>query len=144
MIKETLRLYPPAYLLGRLTPNGDEVTGCRLPPGTTVLLTPWATHRHPRFWDNPNRFDPSRFAAEASLARHRYAWFPFGPGPRACIGLQFAMTEAAIALGTLVAAYQVQQPSKPITVTPGITLMAGETMCNVSARTSAPAVARRA
>lgn len=144
VIKETLRLYPPAYLLGRLTPNGDEVTGWRFPPETTVLLAPWATHRHPRFWDDPYRFDPARFAPEASAGRHRYAWFPFGAGPRACIGLQFALTEAAIALGTLVAAYHVQPPPKPITVTPGITLMAGETLCNITTRTSSPAVAPRA
>ena len=88
MLKEALRLYPPAYATSRRVTDGDVVDGYQLPAGADVAVYPWCTHRHPRLWDDPERFDPDRFTPEREAVRHRYAWFPFGGGPRACIGAQ--------------------------------------------------------
>jgi cytochrome P450 len=76
VVKEALRLYPPAYAFGRRTPAGDRIGGYRIPPRSIVVLSPWATHRRPDDWPDPERFDPERFAPTAASARHRYAWFP--------------------------------------------------------------------
>lgn len=105
VLKEAMRLYPSAPAIGRRSVADDEVGGYRIPAGTDVMLMPWVTHRHPQFWDGPERFDPERFAPEREKARHRYAWFPFGGGPRACIGQYFSMLESTIALATLVGAF---------------------------------------
>jgi cytochrome P450 len=67
-----------------------------------VLLAPWVVHRHPQFWEEPERFDPERFTPEREKARHRYAWCPFGGGPRGCMGQHFSMLESVIALAVLV------------------------------------------
>jgi cytochrome P450 len=96
-----MRLYPPAPSLGRLAEVEDELGGYRIPPGAMVVVSPWATHRHPAFWEDPDEFDPSRFEPETEAARHRYACFPFGAGPRACIGGHFAVMEAVIALADI-------------------------------------------
>jgi cytochrome P450 len=97
VVKEALRLYPPACAFGRRTAAGDGIGGHRIPPGSIVVLSPWATHRRPDLWPDPGRFDPGRFDPAAASGRHRYAWFPFGGGPRACIGAQLALTEAVVA-----------------------------------------------
>jgi cytochrome P450 len=73
VVKEALRLYPPAYAFGRRTPAGDRIGGYRIPPRSIVVLSPWATHRRPDCWPDPERFDPERFAPTAASARHRYA-----------------------------------------------------------------------
>ena len=72
-----------------------------IPAGSDVLVSQYATHRHPRFWPDAETFDPSRFTPEREQARHPHAYFPFGAGPRACIGSQFAMLEAVIAVAVL-------------------------------------------
>jgi cytochrome P450 len=100
-IKEAMRLYPPAYALGRLLNEDDEIGGYRIPAGSNVLVSQWATHRHPEFWPQPERFDPSRFSAEREAERHPYAYFPFGRGPRSCIGSHFAMLESVIAVAAV-------------------------------------------
>jgi cytochrome P450 len=98
-----------------------------------VAVYPWCTHRHPRFWDEPERFDPDRFAPEREAARHRYAWFPFGGGPRACIGSQVAIVEATITLATVLQHYRLDAPAGPIPVTPRITLHpAAPVRCRIS------------
>jgi cytochrome P450 len=101
VLKEAMRLYPSAPLTGRRSVADDEINGYLIPGGTDLMVAPWVTHRHPAFWDDPDRFDPLRFTPEREKARHRYAWFPFGGGPRACIGQHFSMLESTIALAGL-------------------------------------------
>jgi cytochrome P450 len=123
VVKEALRLYPPAFASGRrLTGGDDEVSGYRIPDGADVGVYPWATHRHPRHWDDPERFDPGRFAPEREAARHRYAWFPFGGGPHACIGSHFALVEALTTLAALLQAVRVETPDRPLELVPRLTL----------------------
>ena len=102
VLKEAMRLYPPAWGLGRRTGDGDSIDGYDIPPGSDVAVSAWVTHRHPDFWDEPARFNPERFPPERESGRHRHAYFPFGAGPRACIGQYFSMLEAAIALAVIV------------------------------------------
>jgi len=90
VIEEVLRLYPPTWLTARTPLEHDEVRGHRFPMGSIVLLSPFVTHRHQRFWEEPDRFDPERFTPERSEGRPRFAYFPFGGGPRSCIGSWFA------------------------------------------------------
>src|SRR5262249_3699566 len=85
VIAEVLRLYPPPWLTARTPTEDDELGGYRIPAGSLVLLSPYVTHRHPAVWAAPERFDPNRFAPEASAARPAFAYFPFGGGPRRCI-----------------------------------------------------------
>ena len=110
VLKEAMRLYPSAPFLGRLAVQDDQIGGYHIPAGADVVLAPWITHRHPAFWEQPERFDPQRFTPEQEKARHRYAWFPFGGGPRACIGQHFSMLESVIALAALVRDFQFAAP----------------------------------
>jgi cytochrome P450 len=107
VLKEAMRLYPPAPGLGRRTREGDRIGGFDIPPGADVALFPWVTHRHPDFWPQPTRFDPERFAPAHEAERHRHAYFPFGAGPRACIGQYFSMLEATIVLAMIARRYAV-------------------------------------
>jgi len=114
VLKETMRLYPSAPLLGRRAVEEDRIGGFRIPAGAEVVVAPWVVHRHPGFWDQPLRFDPERFSPEREKARHRYAWFPFGGGPRACIGQHFSMLESVIALAMLIREFEfVAPPGEP-------------------------------
>jgi cytochrome P450 len=105
VLKETMRLYPSAPVTGRPSVAEDEICGFTIPAGSDVMVTPWNVHRHPSFWDDPERFDPLRFERTAEQARHRYAWMPFGGGPRACIGQHFSMLESVVVLAVLVRAF---------------------------------------
>jgi cytochrome P450 len=135
ILKEALRLYPPAYATSRRAVDGDTLSGYRVPPGTDLAVYPWCTHRHPRHWDHPARFDPDRFTPEREAARHRYAWFPFGGGPRACIGAQLSIVEATITLATVLQQYRLSTPAGPIPLLPRITLHpAAPVPCGISAR----------
>jgi cytochrome P450 len=107
VVQEAMRLYPPAYAMARLVCNDEEIGGYRLPAGSIAIVSPWMTHRHPEFWDDPQRFDPERFGPERAAGRHRYAYLPFGAGPRACIGGHFAMLEAQIATAVVVQSLRV-------------------------------------
>jgi cytochrome P450 len=110
VLKEALRLYPSAPILGRLTIADDDLMGHRVPAGTNVTIVPWTIHRHPDFWVDPLVFDPSRFTGTGSRPEptHRYAWMPFGGGPRACIGQHFAMVEAVLALALVLRGHRVE------------------------------------
>jgi len=114
VLKETARLYPPAYGIPRRARIEDEISGYRIPAGRIVVVCQWATHRNPRLWPNPDVFDPQRFTPDREAARHRYAYFPFGRGPRACIGSHFAMLEAAIALAMIVQRYELRAEQKSL------------------------------
>jgi cytochrome P450 len=108
VIDESMRLYPPAHTLGREAIAGDEVIGHRIPAGATVLIVPWILHRKPSLWENPDRFEPERFSPDRSAARPRYAYIPFGAGPRICIGAAFAIEEALLILATIAQRYRLR------------------------------------
>lgn len=100
VINEALRLYPPAAFISRTAQTADELCGREVLKGDTVMLPIYALHRHHSLWDDPDSFDPERFAEGQTI--DRFAFLPFGDGPRICIGAQFAMTEAQIILASLI------------------------------------------
>jgi cytochrome P450 len=108
---EGMRLYPPVYVTERKTASDTVIGGYRVPGGTMVLTSPWVTHRHPAFWPDPDRFDPTRFVGDQD--RPRYAYFPFGGGPRSCIGEHFAMLEAAVLMKALLDRYRIEAVDGP-------------------------------
>jgi cytochrome P450 len=101
VVDETLRLYPPAWITNRQAIAEDEILGHRIPAGAFVSLSPYVLHRHPNYWDHPDEFDPERFAPGGGNGRPRFAYFPFGGGPRQCIGQSMALVEAQLVLATL-------------------------------------------
>ena len=101
VVDETLRLYPPAWITNRQAISGDEILGHRIPAGSFVTLSPYVLHRHPDFWEDPDAFDPERFAPGQGTGRPRFAYFPFGGGPRQCIGQSMALVEAQLILATI-------------------------------------------
>jgi cytochrome P450 len=101
VIAESMRLYPPAWAMSRLAMEDVEIGGWLVPKGTVAFVSPAVMHRDPRYWDEPDRFDPRRFTPEAKAARPKFAYFPFGAGPRICIGEGFAWMEAVLILTTL-------------------------------------------
>jgi cytochrome P450 len=105
VIHEALRLDPPAWALPRVPAQNDVVAGYRIPAGAVVMVSQYVTHRHPAFWPDPERFDPERFSPAQVAQRPRYAYFPFGGGPRLCIGQSFALLEMHLVLATLLARY---------------------------------------
>jgi cytochrome P450 len=98
VFEEAMRLYPPIWAIPRVPQEDDVVDGFRIPKGDIVILVPYVTHRHPDFWPEPERFDPTRFLPENSKDRPRWAYLPFGGGQRQCIGNGFAMMEAQLIL----------------------------------------------
>jgi len=105
VIKETLRLYPPAPIYVRDTITDDEVGGRPIPAGARMMLFPYATHRHPEFWEEPERFDPDRWLPEREAARHAYAYHPFAAGQRICIGNNFSLFESQVLVAMLAARF---------------------------------------
>ncbi len=101
VLAESLRLYPPAWAIGRRVVEEHRAGPYLLAPGTIAVLSPYVTHRHPEFWPQPERFDPSRHESGAAASRPRFAYFPFGGGPRACIGERFAWLEGVLVLASL-------------------------------------------
>lgn len=101
VVQESLRLYPPAWILARRAEENDDFDGVHIAKGDWVFLSPYITQRRPDFWPDPERFDPDRFLPEKVAARNRYAWMPFIAGQRKCIGDQFALMEARLILVTL-------------------------------------------
>jgi cytochrome P450 len=104
--KEALRIAPPVYVFGRDSREEVMIGGYDLPLPTNVMVSPWALHHSRRSWTDPERFDPDRFLPEAEAARHRYAYLPFGAGPRVCLGNHFAYMEAQLALAVLLRRYR--------------------------------------
>jgi cytochrome P450 len=144
VLREAMRLYPPVYAFGRRATRDDRIGPYAIPAGADVYLSPWVTHRHPAAWSDPDAFLPERFAPEREAERHRHAYFPFGAGPRACIGQHFAMLEAVIALAVIVRDVELATPAGPVPVVPRITLHpAGPVPCRLGLRTGGPVGARR-
>jgi cytochrome P450 len=108
VLEESLRLYPPAWSFSRNPLADDELGGYHIKAGSTVLLCPYTTHRHPAFWEQPEVFDPLRFTPERAASRPHYAYFPFGGGPRLYIGSAFAMMEAHLILATVAQRYRLR------------------------------------
>lgn len=102
VLQESMRVYPPVWVIPRDAINDDEIGGYRIPGGSTVLLSPYLTHRHPEFWDNPEAFDPERFRPAVAKGRPRHAYFPFGGGPRQCMGADMAMMETLLIMTMIV------------------------------------------
>ncbi len=122
--KESMRLYPPSAVIERRAVAATEIAGFTIPAGADVVVAQWVTHRHPALWEDPERFDPDRFTPEREAGRHRYAWFPFGGGPRACIGQYFSTLESVLALATLLRAYELTAVDRDVPVAAGVTLQA--------------------
>ena len=123
VINETLRLYPTVWLLGREAIEPTEVGGHPVPVGTTIYMSEWVVHRDERFWPNPLRFDPTRWADDPTRKLPRYAFFPFGGGPRICIGNNFAMMEATLILAAIARRFRVRvAPEAVVTPIPTLTL----------------------
>src|SRR5437867_4447205 len=106
VIEEVLRLYPPTWLTARMPVEDDTLAGYTIPAGAIVLLSPYVTHRHPAVWDAPEVFDPDRFAPARAAARPTLAYFPFGGGPRHCIGSAFATTEMQLIVVSVAQRYR--------------------------------------
>jgi cytochrome P450 len=123
VLSESIRLYPPAWILGRQAIAPFELGGYSLPAGATVFVSPWAIHHDARFFPNPHRFDPERWTAAAQATRPRFAYFPFGGGPRVCIGEPFAWMEQSLVLATLGQRWWMRLASGArVEINPGITL----------------------
>jgi cytochrome P450 len=99
--KEAMRLYPPAYAVGREAIEETEIGGFRVPRNTQLFAFQWVTHRDPRYFDRPDEFDPDRWATDSIQNLPKYAYFPFGGGPRQCIGNYFAMMEVVLLMATI-------------------------------------------
>src|SRR5262245_227197 len=119
VVSEALRLYPPAFVIARMPKTEDRIEAFTIPRGALVMISPWVLHRHAALWSNPDAFDPSRFLGEATPA-HRFAYLPFGAGPRVCVGAQFALAEATLVLAMLIRRFAVtvadDRPVLPVAV----------------------------
>lgn len=124
VIQESMRLYPPAWIMSRLALNDDHIGPYTIPKDGTALIAPYLLHRDPANWPDPERFDPDRFAPGGPKeGLHAYAYLPFGGGPRLCIGNQFALMEMQILLAMLVRQFIIQPiANQQISPQPLITL----------------------
>jgi unspecific monooxygenase len=119
VVDETMRLYPPAFLIARAAAGPDIIAGIPVRKNDIILIAPWLLHRHEKLWRDPNAFIPARFMPP-SPAPDRFAYMPFGVGARICIGAHFALVEATLALARLIGAFRVElldkDPVMPIGV----------------------------
>jgi cytochrome P450 len=126
IFQEAMRLYPPAWMLSRTAINDDQIGGHLIPAKAEILLLLYVTHRHPKYWDEPEEFNPENFSPEKTAARPTYAYFPFGGGSRKCIGNNFALMEAQLIIATVAQKYrlrmtteQIVEPEPSVTLRPG-------------------------
>jgi cytochrome P450 len=108
VIKESMRLYPPAWVMGRESVRECRVGDYRMPTGTNALMSQWVVHRDPRYHRDAQRFDPDRWTVGYEKRMPRFAYFPFGGGPRQCIGAGFAMTEDCLVLAALAQRFRME------------------------------------
>jgi len=125
-------MYPPIWAVPRQPTLEDEIDGFRIPAGSTVLLCPYVTHRHPDIWATPDVFDPDRFAPEAAGKRSKDAYFPFLGGPHQCIGNEFALLEMRLVVAMVMQAFdlevlpgQVIRPVATLTIRPSTPIRLG-------------------
>ncbi len=119
VLDETMRLYPPAYLVARAARGADTIAGMPVKSKDLVLIAPWLLHRHEKLWRDPNAFMPQRFLAP-SPPPERFAYMPFGAGPRICIGAHFALVEATLALAKLVGSFRIDLADKAPVIPIGV------------------------
>jgi cytochrome P450 len=123
IISEAMRLFPPAWIVGREAAEDCKIGGYFVPKGTTIFISPWVLHRSPRFFEAPTDFRPERWAGSLGSALPRFAYMPFGGGPRICIGNRFALMEASLILATIAQKFGIEwQADKPVSPMPSITL----------------------
>lgn len=123
VLLESMRLYPPVWLIERNTIEDDEILGYHIPAGTIVSLPQYAVHRDPALWEDPLRFDPDRFTPERSAGRPRFAYFPFGGGQRQCIGEHLALLEGKVILAMLGRRFRFRLlPNHPVETEPLVTM----------------------
>ncbi|MGZ6175584.1 MAG: cytochrome P450 [Candidatus Binataceae bacterium] len=123
VVEESMRLYPPAWAISRNAIGDDEIGGYHVRRKTNLIICSFITHRHPEFWEEPERFDPERFSPARSEGRPNFAYLPFGGGPRICIGNSFAMTEAQLVVATVAQRYRLRLvPGHPVELHPLVTL----------------------
>lgn len=123
VIEEGMRLYPPAWAVGREAIAEDEIKGQKIQAKALAFISVYALHRHPDLWPNPDKFDPDRFAPEKVKARSRWTYLPFGAGPRMCIGNNFALMEMQLVLALFVRHFDFTLlPDPPVEMQPLVTL----------------------
>jgi cytochrome P450 len=123
VVMEAMRLYPPAWAIGRECTQPVELGGYSFPTGTTILIIPWVLHRDPRYFGEPEAFRPERWMGNLARELPRFAYMPFGGGPRICIGQRFAIIEAILVLTTMAQRFSMEwQPDRKVTPFPSITL----------------------
>jgi cytochrome P450 len=119
VVDETMRLYPPAFLIARAAAAPDTIAGIPVKKSDIVLIAPWLLHRHEKLWRDPNAFIPARFMPPAPPP-DRFAYLPFGVGARVCIGAHFALVEATLALAKMIGAFRLElldkEPVMPVGV----------------------------
>ncbi|MCX8025370.1 MAG: cytochrome P450, partial [Thermanaerothrix sp.] len=120
---EALRLYPPAWLITRRALAADTILGHPIPAGALIIISPYVLHRHPAFWEEAEAFRPERFDERGARAHPRFAYIPFGGGPRLCIGNQFALVEAQLILSRVLQCYRLAfAGAGPVRAEPLVTL----------------------
>lgn len=123
VVQEAMRLYPPAYVIGREAVRECQIGGYHVPAGTTLFMSPWVLHRDPRYFDDPNTFNPDRWVDGLAERLPRHVYHPFGGGPRLCIGKAFAMVESVLLLATIARRFRLTWlDTHPVTPFPTITL----------------------
>jgi cytochrome P450 len=108
VLNESLRIFPPAWTVGRRALGEDEIGGYYIAPGSVIAICIYSLHRHPAFWEHPEVFDPDRFLPENAVGRHKYAYVPFGAGPRQCIGNHFGLMEASLIIAAVAQEFDLQ------------------------------------
>lgn len=127
VLRESMRLYPPVFGVLRESVNDDEVGGYRIPAGSTVAMNQIVVHHDARFFDDPQTFVPSRWTSDFDEALPQFAYFPFGGGPRRCIGERFAMLEATLVVATIIQQYRFELlSSRELTLKPSVTTRPSE------------------
>ena len=130
VLNESLRLYPPAWTLGRRALGEDQIGGFHVAPNTVIAISTYTLHRHPDFWEDPETFNPDRFLPENAAGRHKFAYMPFGAGPRQCIGNSFGLMEASLIMACIAQRFELHlmpgieaQPQALFVLRPGRDLM---------------------
>lgn len=108
VVEESLRLFPPVWMIPRRAIAEDEIAGYSIPPGSDLLISVYTLHRHPAFWPEPERFDPLRFSPERASERAPYSYMPFGTGPRSCVGSSLGLLEATLSLALIARCYRLE------------------------------------